>query len=67
LDNATPPRRAAFGEAARRIVEAEVAWPSIAARMIERYRRLTFRAGNTDDHPGLRNDTEATPTRHRAT
>jgi glycogen synthase len=38
---AEPARLGAFGEAGRRIVEAEFAWPSIAAQTIEMYRELT--------------------------
>jgi glycogen synthase len=38
---AQPDRRHGYGEAGRRIVEAEFAWPSIAARTIEMYRELT--------------------------
>jgi glycogen synthase len=38
---AEPARLGAFGEAGRRIVVAEFAWPSIAARTIEMYRELT--------------------------
>jgi glycogen synthase len=44
---ADPPRLAAFGAAGRRIVEAEFAWPAIAARTIEMYRELT---GPRRDH-----------------
>jgi glycogen synthase len=38
---AEPERLGALGEEGRRIVEAEFAWPSIAARTIEMYRELT--------------------------